>query len=81
MQPIFQKCQPSGNISALKNCYLIHLSAVFHTFISGEVKNMPFILSVGTAFSDVGGGDLTNNCSSTNAEIEQSDNSSTIYNI
>ena len=54
--------------------------------ISGQTENMPFILSVGTAFS--GGADfslenenLENNHSPNNGTGQQSENSSTIYNI
>ena len=55
-------------------------------FISGQTENMPFILSVGTAFSEganfsIGNESLENNQSPQNGTGHQSENSSTIYNI
>lgn len=53
--------------------------------ISGEKANMPFVLSYGTAFSEganfsEGNEKIDNNCPTINGG-EQSESSSTIYNI
>ena len=67
------------------------LVSIYINFISGQTENMPFILSVGTAFSE--GANFSNsqtsienenlecNQSSNNANGNESENSSTIYNI
>ena len=67
------------------------LVSIYINFISGQTENMPFILSVGTAFSEganfsnsqtsIGNENLECNQSSNNVNGNESENSSTIYNI